>query len=71
MQGGDIALKQIVTAIKALSLLKSIEGDLGLPCLNRACDSNVNVMSDLFGNYYNSQLSSQVQRERNLLLETK
>jgi hypothetical protein len=35
------------------SLLKSIEGGLGLPCLNHACDSNVNVMSDLFGVSYN------------------
>jgi hypothetical protein len=31
------------------SLLKSIEGGLGLPCLNHACDTNVKVMSDLFG----------------------
>ncbi len=31
------------------SLLKSLEGAFGLPCLNHACDSNVNVMSDLFG----------------------
>ena len=30
------------------SLLKSIEGGLGLPCLNHACDSSVKVMSDLF-----------------------
>ena len=30
------------------SLLKSIESALGLPCLNHACDSNVNVMADLF-----------------------
>jgi len=30
------------------SLLKSIEGGLGLPCLNHACDSDVSVMSDLF-----------------------
>jgi len=34
------------------SLLKTIEGGLGLPCLNHACDSNVNVMSDLFGTVY-------------------
>jgi hypothetical protein len=34
------------------SLLKSIEGGLGLPCLNHACDSSVNVMSDLFGTSY-------------------
>jgi len=31
------------------SLLKSIEGGLGLPCLNHACDASTNVMSDLFG----------------------
>jgi phosphatidylinositol-3-phosphatase len=30
------------------SLLKSIESGLGLPCLNHACDSDVNVMADLF-----------------------
>lgn len=30
------------------SLLKTIEGALGLPCLNHACDANVDVMSDLF-----------------------
>jgi phosphatidylinositol-3-phosphatase len=30
------------------SLLKSIESGLRLPCLNHACDANVNVMSDLF-----------------------
>jgi len=30
------------------SLLKSVESGLGLPCLNHACDDNVNVMSDLF-----------------------
>jgi len=104
MQRGDIALKQIVTAIKAspvwkqglnaimvvwdeddysvsptvnkvlvivdtnygshglqsnapynhFSLLRSIEGGLGLPCLNHACDSNVNAMSDLFGYSFTS-----------------
>jgi hypothetical protein len=31
------------------SLLKTLEAGLGLPCLNHACDSNVHVMSDLFG----------------------
>ncbi len=31
------------------SLLKTIEGTLGLPCLNHACDANVPVMDDLFG----------------------
>jgi phosphatidylinositol-3-phosphatase len=30
------------------SLLKSVEAGLGLPCLNHACDSSTNVMSDLF-----------------------
>jgi hypothetical protein len=34
------------------SLLKSIEGGLGLPCLNHACDSSTVVMSDLFGYTY-------------------
>jgi hypothetical protein len=103
MQRGDVALKRIVTSIKAspswkqgnnaiaivwdeddysvsptvnkvllivdtnygshglqsgaaynhFSLLKSIESGLGLPCLNHACDTNVNVMSDLFGYSYN------------------
>lgn len=31
------------------SLLKSLESGFRLPCLNHACDSSVNVMSDLFG----------------------
>jgi len=31
------------------SLLKSLEGGFGLPCLNHACDASVKVMSDLFG----------------------
>src|SRR5262249_23298335 len=31
------------------SLWKSLEAAFGLPCLNHACDSGVNVMSDLFG----------------------
>lgn len=31
------------------SLLKSLEAGFALPCLNHACDSNVRVMSDLFG----------------------
>jgi len=43
---------QSATAYNHFSLLKSIEGSLGLPCLNHACDSNVNVMSDLFGSVY-------------------
>ncbi len=30
------------------SLLRSIEGGLGLPCLNHACDSKANAMTDLF-----------------------
>ena len=31
------------------SLLKSLEAGFGLPCLNHACDPDVHVMSDLFG----------------------
>jgi len=30
------------------SLLRTLEGGFGLPCLNHACDQNVSVMSDLF-----------------------
>jgi hypothetical protein len=30
------------------SLLKTLEGALGLPCLNHACDATVPVMNDLF-----------------------
>lgn len=37
------------TYYTSYSLLKSMEAAFGLPCLNHACDSNVNVMSDLFG----------------------
>jgi hypothetical protein len=39
---------QSAVAYNHFSLLKSIEAGLGLPCLNHACDKNVNVMSDLF-----------------------
>jgi len=31
------------------SLLKSLEGALGLPCLNHACDDSTKTMTDLFG----------------------
>ncbi len=31
------------------SLLRTLEAGFGLPCLNHACDDNVNVMADLFG----------------------
>ena len=34
------------------SLLKSLEAGLGLPCLNHACDANVDVMSDLFAEHH-------------------
>ena len=44
---------QSATAYNHFSLLKSIEGGLGLPCLNHACDTTVNVMSDLFGSSFN------------------
>ena len=40
---------QSTAAYNHFSLLKSIEGAFGLPCLNHACDSNVNAMTDLFG----------------------
>jgi hypothetical protein len=43
---------QSATSYNHFSLLKSIEGALGLPCLNHACDSNVNVMSDLFSTVF-------------------
>lgn len=36
------------TKYNHFSLLKTMEGALGLPCLNHACDSGVQVMSDLF-----------------------
>ena len=35
----------------SFSLLKTMEGAFGLPCLNHACDDNVPVMSDLFPRY--------------------
>ncbi len=31
------------------SLLRSIEGGFGLPCLNHACDASTQAMTDLFG----------------------
>ena len=31
------------------SLLRSLEGGFGLPCLNHACDSSTQAMTDLFG----------------------
>ena len=31
------------------SLLRSIEGGFGVPCLNHACDASTNAMTDLFG----------------------
>ncbi len=36
------------TMYTSFSLLKSMEGAFRFTCLNHACDSNVNVMSDLF-----------------------
>ncbi|HVZ50496.1 MAG TPA: alkaline phosphatase family protein [Pseudolabrys sp.] len=32
------------------SLLRSIEGGFGLPCLNHACDKSTDVMTDMFAN---------------------
>jgi hypothetical protein len=40
---------QSSTYYNSYSLLKSMEAGFGLPCLNHACDTNVSVMSDLFG----------------------
>jgi phospholipase C len=37
------------TYYTSYSLLKSLDAGFGLPCLNHACDKDVNVMSDLFG----------------------
>ena len=45
---------QSATPYNHFSLLKSIESGLGLACLNHACDTNVNVMADVFGSTYNS-----------------
>jgi hypothetical protein len=39
---------QSATPYNHFSLLKSIEAGFGLHCLNHVCDSNVNVMTDLF-----------------------
>jgi len=33
----------------SFSLLRSIEGGFGLPCLNHACDASTATMSDMFG----------------------
>ncbi|MGA9666619.1 MAG: alkaline phosphatase family protein [Gallionella sp.] len=41
--------KQSATMYNHFSLLKSLESGFGLPCLNHACDDNVQVMADLFG----------------------
>jgi hypothetical protein len=37
------------------SLLKTVEGGLGLPCLNHACDKDVKVMSDLFAGLHDGE----------------
>jgi len=44
-----VAGKQSTTPYNHFSLLKSLESAFELPCLNHACDDNVQVMSDLFG----------------------
>jgi phosphatidylinositol-3-phosphatase len=33
------------------SLLRTIEGGFGIPCLNHACDTTTNTISDLFGEF--------------------
>jgi hypothetical protein len=40
---------QSVQPYTHFSLLKTLEAGFGLPCLNHACDSDANVMTDLFG----------------------
>ena len=46
----NYGVKSVASSVRYnhFSLLKTIEGGLGLPCLNHACDSNVKVMADLF-----------------------
>lgn len=39
---------QSQTYYNHFSLLKTVEGAFGLPCLNHACDADVQVMADLF-----------------------
>jgi hypothetical protein len=41
--------KQSAAPYNHFALLKSLESAFDLPCLNHACDDNVQVMSDLFG----------------------
>ena len=43
--------KQSAAPYNHFSLLKSLESAFDLPCLNHACDDNVEVMSDLFGGH--------------------
>jgi phosphatidylinositol-3-phosphatase len=37
------------------SLLKTLEGGFGLPCLNHACDSSVKVLDDLFAGLHDGE----------------
>jgi hypothetical protein len=39
---------QSATYYTHFSLLRTLEGGLNLPCLNHACDSSTNTMTDLF-----------------------
>ena len=41
--------QQSATFYSHFSLVKTLDAAFGLPCLNHACDSNVNAMYDLFG----------------------
>ena len=41
--------QQSATFYTHFSLVKTLDTAFGLPCLNHACDSNVNAMYDLFG----------------------
>ena len=46
---GDRVGVQSKTYYNSFSLLRSLEAGFGLPCLNHACDPDISVMSDLFG----------------------
>ena len=57
---------QSAKAYNHFSLLKPIQGALGLPCLNHACDSNVNVMTDLFGSFFPQSMARPQANRRGL-----
>ena len=44
----ESAASRAISYYTHFSLLKTIEGGFGLPCLNHACDADVQAMADLF-----------------------